>query len=86
MFLQSQRDASKLSEYVSAHFEAVCHISFVAMGDNVVKPIALYHPNSSVRQSFDNLFKQEIIKVGESVIGNVIGSVPKNLSYKQAGN
>ena len=49
----------KLSEYASAHFEAVCHISVVDLGDNVVKSIALHHSNPSIRQSFDNLFKQE---------------------------
>jgi len=64
----------KLTEYASAHFEAVCHISILELGDNVVKPIALHHSNRSVRHSFGNLFKQEIIKVGESVVGNVIGS------------
>lgn len=72
----------KLSEYASAHFEAVCHISIVALGDNVVKSIALHHSNPSVRQSFDNLFKQEIIKVGESVVGNAIGSGSENFELQ----
>ncbi len=72
----------KLSEYVSAHFEAVCHISIVALGDNVVKSIALHHSNPSIRESFDNIFAQEIIKVGEGVVANVIGSGFENFELQ----
>ncbi len=61
-----------LAEFVSQHFSAVCTISVVHPGEDVIRPIALHHHDESVVADIRKAFEMSTVRVGEGIVGKVM--------------
>jgi PAS domain S-box-containing protein len=61
-----------LAEFVSQHFHAVCTISVVHPGEEVIRPIALHYHDSNVVADIRKAFEMSTIRVGEGIVGRVM--------------
>jgi len=61
-----------LAEFASENLNAVCNISVLHPGEDVIRPIALHHHDERVRHAIKHAFSQNTVKVGEGMVGKVI--------------
>lgn len=62
----------RLAEFVSAYFGAVCNISVVHPGEEVIRPIALHHQDGQVEADIREAFSRYTVRVGEGLVGKVM--------------
>ncbi|MFT6027313.1 MAG: PAS domain S-box-containing protein [Bacteroidia bacterium] len=63
---------NELAKEVSLHLNVVCDISILEEETGIIRPEALYHPDSEIRKVITNLFSNLTVKKGHGLVGSVI--------------
>jgi len=62
----------RLAEFASGYMDAVCNISVLHPGEDLIRPIALYHGDERVMLAITEAFEKSTVSVGEGMVGKVI--------------
>lgn len=62
----------RLAEFTSDYMDAVCNISVLHPGEDVIRPIALHHADERVTNAIKEAFANTIVTAGEGMVGKVI--------------
>jgi len=62
----------RLAEFASGYMDAVCNISVLHPGEDLIRPIALYHGDERVMQAITEAFDRSTVSAGEGMVGKVI--------------